>query len=301
MKSKDGIRPTSVAKIKRFPSLPKGTDVAKLATSVWATPTFTANEVKGVTKFVFSIPLRDKIRSHNEILYRSLFESRGTAWDTALETAYVSARSGKKTVAEYINTTLYIVFRDALQILMEDSRTLSRNYDESMRYKGEAYRAVFDKNIDDQVKNFASNSDRKKGRKRIRPIDETRSIRLAERYASLEPGMVLLRQSVNELRAKGVQNESVMRTEIGKAFKEYDWINHVVSGSAFLELPQNASVTVTTQSSLGREWTPEQLTMGILKCEHKMLHRGRPVSVLTILKMVAHGKKLLENPEVARR
>lgn len=87
MKAKGKIQPPTPFKIKRFLRLPKGTNVAELAISVWEVPTFSANEVNGVTNFVFSIPLRDKIRSHDEHIYRSLFESGGSDWTTALENA----------------------------------------------------------------------------------------------------------------------------------------------------------------------------------------------------------------------
>jgi hypothetical protein len=303
MKAKEGVQPPTSPKIRRFPRLPEGLDMTKLAKSVWACPTFKPKEVKGVTTFIFSISLRSKIRSHNRHVYNSLFKSGGPVWTAALQKAYISAHSGKKRVAEYIDTMLYTVFRDALQILMEDAKTLAKKYDD-MSYRsfdGKDHPALLHKIVENEAIIFALTSRREKGRKRVRQIDESRQIRLAKRHATLEPQVNLLRQSVDALKAKGVKDENTMKTEIGEVFKGHDWINHIVNSSAFLELPQNETATATTQSSLGGEWTPEQLIMGILKCEEKMLHRGRPLSVITIRKMITHGKKLLTNSEAAHK
>jgi hypothetical protein len=302
MKANGRVQPTPPPKIRRFPRLPEGIDMTKLAKSVWARPTFTAREVNGVTTFVFGISLRSKIRSHNRHVYNSLFKSGGPVWTAALQKAYISAHSGKKRVAEYIDTMLYTVFRDALQILMEDAKTLAKKNDTSYRsFDGKDHPALLPKIVENEAIIFALTSHREKGRKRTRPVDMTRPIRLAKRQATLEPQVNLLRQAVDAIKAKGVKDENTMQTEIGVAFKEYDWINHVVKGHAFLDLPQNGSDTTTTQSSLGGEWAPWQLTMGILACEEKIHHRGRPLGVMAILKMVTQGKKLLTNSEAAHK
>jgi hypothetical protein len=275
------------AKIIRVPHLPTGVNVADLAKSVWRTPEFTVTEVDGITSFVFSVSLRDKMRSHNEPIYRSLFESQGPAWTTALAKAYSSARSGKtKTVARHIDTLLYTVFRGALQILMEDAKVLAGNYDEPLR-------TAFKASIDKETKDLESQAHRTKGRKRIGCIDMTRPIRLAERYATLKPLVSELKHFVEELKVSGVHTEETLRDRVRSIFKEHDWVNHVLDGCAFQEVPPNTRDMPPARSDLDGKWAPSQLTYGIISCEERK-QRGRPVGALSISRLIARGKKLLE-------
>src|ERR1700722_1859318 len=194
MKVKDRVQSTTPPNNMRFPRLPYGAEVANLAKGVWTAPTFSVNEVDGVTNFVFSVRLRDKIRSDHRKLYWSLFESGGPDWRKTLEIAYASALSGKKTVGKCMDIALYAVFRDALEILMKDAKKDSRNYDE-------LYGTAFNATVDDAAKYFVCSSRRKSGRKRIRQMDESRPIRLFERHQTLTPLVSAMGRLVSKLKA----------------------------------------------------------------------------------------------------
>ena len=286
MKAKDGIQPPTPPKI-RIPRLPEGLDMTELAKSVWTRPTFRAEEIDGITTFIFSISLRDKMRSKNEPVYRSLFESGGTAWTTALQKAYVSAQSGKH-VADYIDTLLYTVFRDALQILMKDAKTLAKKYN-GMSYRSPGdYPALLEKIVENEATIFALTSGRERGRKRLRQIDETRPIRLAQRCKTLEPLALALKHSLDDLKTKGRQDEAALLTEARKNFQGEAAIDHVLSLGAFRALLPNPDSILDTRLSLWDEWDPHQLVIGIITCEERR-RRGRPILASTIKKLIDRG------------
>jgi hypothetical protein len=277
-------------KIRRFPYLPEGTNVAKLATSVWTTPTFTAKEVDGVTSFVFSLPLRDKIGSHNKHIYRSLFESRGPDWTKALENAYPSARSGKKTVEEYIDKKLYILFRDALQTMMAHAKSIAKNY-EGMTHKGQSYPARFEQDVEEQIKIFVSKSSRK-GRQRIHQVDNTRPIRLAQRCKTLEPLVLALKLFLDDLKTKGPQREAALLFDVSKNYQGQAWIAHVLNRGAFRALLPSPDDIPPAHLTLWGEWDPHDLVIGIITCEERP-RRGRPVLASTIKKLIDRGMELI--------
>jgi hypothetical protein len=290
MKAKDGIQPPTPPKIKRFPRLPEGLNMAKLAKSVWTRPTFRAEEVDGITTFAFGIDLRDKIRSHNEHIYRSLFESGGPVWAEALETAYPSASSGKKTVAEYIDKKLYIVFRDALQAMMAHAKTIAKNY-EGMTHKGHSYPALFEQNVDKQIKTFVSKSSRK-GRQRIHQVDDKRSIRLAQRYKTLAPLVLELKHFLVDLKTKGPQDEVALLDEVNKNYQGQEWIARVLNRDVFRALLRSPDDILPAHLTLSGEWDPHDLVIGIITCEERP-RPGRPILAFTIKKLIDRGMELI--------
>jgi hypothetical protein len=290
MKAKDGIQSPPPPKITRFPRLPMETNMKELARKAWAAPKFTATEVNGVTNFVFSVPLRDKIRSYNKHLYHSLFKSRGPVWKTALEEAYPSAISGKKTVADYMDKKLYIVFRDALKVMMAHAKTIAKNY-EGMTGKGEGYRARFEQNVEKQIKAFVSKSSRK-GRQRIHQLDDTRAIRLAQRFKTLEPLVLGLKSFVDNLKIKGHQDEAALLAEVRKNYQGRAWIAHVLDAQAFRALQPNSDGVLPARLTLWGEWDPHDLVIGIIICEERS-HLGRPILASTIKKIIDRGMELI--------
>jgi hypothetical protein len=262
----------------------------ELARKSWEAPKFTATEADGVTNFVFSVPLRDKIRSHDKHLYRSLFESGGPVWRKVLEKVYPSALSGTKTVAEYLEKKLYIVFRDALQVMMADAKTMAKNY-EGMTGKGEGYGARFEQNVEKEIRAFVSKSSRK-GRQRIHQEDETRPIRLAQRCKTLEPLVLGLKHFLEDLKINGPQDEAALLAEVRKNYQGQTWIVHVLDGQAFRVQQPNSNGILPTHLTLWGEWDPHDLVIGIITCEESP-HRGRPTLASTIKKTLARGMKLI--------
>jgi hypothetical protein len=264
--------------------------MAELGRKAWAIPKFTATEVDGVTNFVFSVPLRDKIRSQDEHLYRSLFESGGPVWTTALEEAYPSAISGTKTVAEYIEKKLYIVFRDSLQTMMAHAKSIAKNY-EGMTGKGEDYPARFEQAVEKEIRAFVSKSSRK-GRQRIHQEDDTRPIRLAERCKTLEPLVLGLKRFVDDLKIKGHQDEAAVLAEVRKHYQGQVWAVHVLDGQAFRVHQPNFDGVLPAHLTLSGEWVPHDLVIGIITCEERP-HRGRPILASKIKQLVDRGMELI--------
>jgi hypothetical protein len=281
--------------IARFPRLPKGEDVSELAKGTWTPPTFKATDIDGTTTFTFSVPTRDRLRSLDKDIYRSLFESGGSAWTAALETVFLTARSSKtKTVAEHIDTLLYTVFRKALKLLMDDAKALGAKYDEQRR-------TDFNAIIDEESEAFLSTSRRPTGRKRLHSIDHRRPKRLFTRYSTLLPLMAQLRAFVDERKGSGILDESAIRTEVGSMFKEHSWINHVLNRCAFIELPSDVMGTAVVESSICGEWDAPQLAVGIIRCEESTGRRGRPLNVKTVIKLLDQGKLLLDASSIEHR
>jgi len=290
MKTNNNSQRRAPRKIRRFPRLPRGTDMEELARKSWEAPKFTATEADGVTNFVFSVPLRDKIRSHNEHLYRSLFESGGPVWKTALEKAYPSALSGTKTVAEYLEKKLYIVFRDALQVMMAHARAIAKNY-EGMAHEGQNYPSLFEQNVDKEMNAFVSMSSRK-GRQRIHQDDDTRPIRLAQRFKTLEPLVVGLKHFLEDLKINGHQDEAALLAEVRKHYIGEAWTVHVLDGQAFRVQQPNSDGVLPAQLTLWGEWDPHALVIGVLTCEERP-RRGRPILASKIKELIDRGMELI--------
>jgi hypothetical protein len=284
--------------IMRFPRLPKGKKVSELAKGTWTPPTFEATEIDGTTTFTFRVPTRERLRSLDKDIYRSLFESGAPAWTTALESAYSSAGSGKKSVAEFIDIALYKVFLDALKILIGDAKSLATKYEEP-------YHTKFVQGIEVDLAEFAATSRRARGpKKRSQESNDKTAIRLYERYAFLKPLVGDLKKLVDKLKTSGIDDEGPLNADVASGMRDHEWIRHVTSGAAFLELPPTAGHTSAIRgTTLGEDWAPWQLTAGVIRAEEaeKTDSRHKALGVVTIYRRIMRGKKLLTQGTVPPR
>lgn len=273
--AKDTPIPVSDPKIiHRFPRLPVDEKIAELGQKVWMPPRFSVVELKGTTRFIFSVPIQSRFQEQAPDDYRILFQAKKTTWKEALQRAYLEDPE-KKPIKDYINMVLYKLFCDALIILNTDTSGLTGDY---TKFK------------EDFVGNFKKASKRKPGR---RPKDrqDKRAIHLAERHAILLPRMAELRKFVNHLKHSGIDDENQIRLRVAAEFKD-DWIPFIIDGTAFEMLLGDAlEGGIVKNVTIAGKWAPWQLTVSVIRCEEKARNPRKPMSLITLFRAIMHGRE----------
>jgi hypothetical protein len=174
--------------------------------------------------------------------------------------------------------------------MMADAKVLAKNY-KGMTHKGQSYPALFEQNVETQIKTFVSKSSRK-GRQRIHQVENTRPIRLAQRCKTLEPLLLVLKSFLDNQKNKGPQDEAALLAEVRKNYQGQAWIAHVLDGQAFRVHQPNSNGVLPARLTLWGEWDPHDLVIGIITCE-ECPRRGRPILASMIKKLIDRGMELI--------
>jgi hypothetical protein len=249
---------------RRFVRLPGRKDLAETIQRVWKNPDFSPREVNGATEFVFSVPIQLRFQEFAERDYEILFHSKNIRWVDALTLSYRKSR-----VQNAINTALYKVFSEAVLLLASDTSRLSEDY------------AEFKKN---HPVEFRAAAPRVPGKQ----ADRERGPRLANRFDVLLPRMQQLRKFVDDMQGDNANNATVLATRVGEAFQE-DWCPAVVTGEAFKRLPTSQGHEIA--STLGGNWAPWQLTVGVIRWEED-IRLDKQFSSKTIYRIIGQARKL---------
>jgi hypothetical protein len=276
---KEGPKKQAKVPIQRFRRNPTASDVGELAKRIWKRPKFRVLQTSRATEFVFRLRfnIHKKIRKKQLASYLLLFKRYGDRRNQktlrrALKQAYRSGHYASVRLRDQADRVLFRVLVEALTILFEEAK-------QSPPYKGF---------LTDDIKAVLEAAKRKR-----RPPDSERgprAKRMAQRYNELLPKVRLLRQFVGGHAQRS--NEVILREAVKRNFPD-EWIQAVISGAALKSLPEIPGRSESNVTLGGLNWTPRQLTVGIIRCEEHERDSMFSVTPNTILEdYLPLGRKL---------